>query len=77
MHGKFAASFGTFVIGAFLAAAAVASPDSIDAGSISGLGARNIGSAAMSGRISALAGYTDPSGKMTLFVGAEIGRAHV
>ena len=73
MHGKFAASFGTFVIGAFLAAAAVASPDSIDAGSISGLGARNIGSAAMSGRISALAGYTDPSGKMTLFVGAASG----
>ena len=45
----------------------------IDAGTISGLGARNIGSAAMSGRISALAGYADASGKVTLFVGAASG----
>src|SRR5450631_398023 len=45
----------------------------IDAGSISGLGARNIGSAAMSGRISSLAGYNDPTGKLTLFVGAATG----
>ncbi|TLY51192.1 MAG: sialidase, partial [Gammaproteobacteria bacterium] len=44
-----------------------------DSGTISGLGARNIGSAAMSGRISALAGYTDASGKVTLFVGAASG----
>ena len=49
--------------------------------SISGLGARNIGSAAMSGRISAIAGAREPSGKITLFVGAasggdlEIGRS--
>ena len=46
---------------------------SIDSGVISGLGARNIGSAAMSGRVSALAGYRDPSGKVTLFVGAASG----
>jgi photosystem II stability/assembly factor-like uncharacterized protein len=45
----------------------------IDSGTISGLGARNIGSAAMSGRISALAGYNDASGKVTLFVGAASG----
>jgi photosystem II stability/assembly factor-like uncharacterized protein len=45
----------------------------IDSGSLSGLGARNIGSAAMSGRISALAGYNDASGKLTLFVGAASG----
>src|SRR3984957_14947123 len=45
----------------------------IDAGSISGLSARNIGSAAMSGRISSLAGYNDPTGKLTLFVGAATG----
>jgi photosystem II stability/assembly factor-like uncharacterized protein len=45
----------------------------VDFGTISGLGARNIGSAAMSGRISALAGYTDASGKITLFVGAASG----
>ncbi len=45
----------------------------IDSGVISGLGARNIGSAAMSGRIAALAGYADPSGRVTLFVGAASG----
>ena len=41
--------------------------------SISGLGARNIGSAAMSGRISAIAATREPSGKITLFVGAASG----
>ncbi|HYX74432.1 MAG TPA: hypothetical protein VE819_07095, partial [Steroidobacteraceae bacterium] len=46
---------------------------SLDSGAISGLGARNIGSAAMSGRISALAGYRDTSGKVVLFVGAASG----
>jgi photosystem II stability/assembly factor-like uncharacterized protein len=50
-----------------------AQPIIVDAGAISGLGARNIGSAAMSGRISALAGYNDPTGKLTLFVGAATG----
>src|SRR4030095_15228838 len=40
---------------------------------ISGLGARNIGSATMSGRISALAGTREPGGKITLFVGAASG----
>src|ERR1700741_5090267 len=40
---------------------------------ISGLGARNIGSAAMSGRISAIAGNHEPSGKLPLFVGAASG----
>jgi photosystem II stability/assembly factor-like uncharacterized protein len=40
---------------------------------VSGLGARNIGSATMSGRISALAGTKEPSGKITLFVGAASG----
>src|SRR5947207_3097881 len=40
---------------------------------ISGLGARNIGSATMSGRISAIAGVKEPSGKPTLFVGAASG----
>jgi len=55
------------------AAARAGDPTVIDAGTISGLGARNIGSASMSGRISALAGYTDPSGKVTLFVGAASG----
>ncbi|HEY6927569.1 MAG TPA: hypothetical protein VI653_29100, partial [Steroidobacteraceae bacterium] len=45
----------------------------IDSGVISGLGARNIGSAAMSGRIAALAGFNDSSGKVTLFVGSASG----
>src|SRR4029453_1319886 len=40
---------------------------------ISGLGARNIGSATMSGRISAIAGVKEPSGRITLFVGAASG----
>src|SRR4030095_8671686 len=40
---------------------------------ISGLGARNIGSATMSGRISALAGTREPGGQNTLFVGAASG----
>ena len=40
---------------------------------VSGLGARNIGSAAMSGRISAMAATREPSGKMTIFVGAASG----
>src|SRR5881392_1286144 len=40
---------------------------------ISGLGARNIGSATMSGRISAMAATREPSGKVTLFVSAASG----
>src|SRR5213592_1983960 len=40
---------------------------------ISGLGVRNIGSATMSGRISTMAATREPSGKITLFVGAASG----
>ena len=40
---------------------------------ISGLGARNIGSAAMSGRISAVAASHEPSGKIKMFVAAASG----
>jgi hypothetical protein len=40
---------------------------------ISGLDARNIGSATMSGRISAIAATREPSGKITAFVGAASG----
>src|SRR5258708_3139885 len=46
---------------------------SFSSATISGLGARNIGTAAMSGRISAIAGVHEPSGKITLFVGAASG----
>jgi photosystem II stability/assembly factor-like uncharacterized protein len=45
----------------------------VDSSTVSGLSARNIGSAAMSGRISALAGYREASGRVTLFVGAASG----
>jgi photosystem II stability/assembly factor-like uncharacterized protein len=48
-------------------------PPAFTSATISGLGARNIGSAAMSGRISAIAGVHEPSGKITLFVGAASG----
>src|SRR5438128_234629 len=44
-----------------------------NSGTISGLGARNIGSATMSGRISTIAATREPSGKITLFVGAASG----
>ena len=68
------AALGCAVLGTLgCAAIAVAQGSAIDSGTISGLGARNIGSAAMSGRIAALAGYRDPSGKLTLFVGAASG----
>ena len=40
---------------------------------ISGLNARNIGSATMSGRVSAIAATPEASGKITLFVGAASG----
>jgi len=43
-----------------------------DSATISGLGARNIGSATMSGRISAIAAHTD-GGKVTIYAGAASG----
>jgi photosystem II stability/assembly factor-like uncharacterized protein len=60
--------------GSAIAADAPASPaPRFDAGVISGLGARNIGSAAMSGRIAALDAVPGKDGKTTLFVGAASG----
>ncbi|MDP3859790.1 MAG: hypothetical protein Q8Q73_18675 [Stagnimonas sp.] len=44
-----------------------------DSGVVSGLGIRNIGSAAMSGRIAALDAIHTPDGKLTVFVGAASG----
>src|SRR5213594_4094322 len=61
------ALFCSFII------SARAEEPSFTSATISGLGARNIGSAAMSGRISAIAGTKEPSGKITLFVGAASG----
>jgi photosystem II stability/assembly factor-like uncharacterized protein len=45
----------------------------LDSGAVSGLGARNIGSASMSGRISAIAARAEDDGKVTLFVGSASG----
>jgi photosystem II stability/assembly factor-like uncharacterized protein len=64
---------GTLIVAAGGPAAVPAQERLADSGVISGLGARNIGAAAMSGRISALAGYTDASGKLIVFVGAASG----
>src|SRR5215471_4555778 len=47
-------------------------PMKFDSGTISGLNARNIGSAAMSGRITAIDGV-DEGGKVTVFAGAASG----
>src|SRR5260370_29841439 len=57
----------------FASANSRAEEAAFSAASLSGLGARNIGSAAMSGRISAIAGTKEPSGKITLLVGAASG----
>jgi photosystem II stability/assembly factor-like uncharacterized protein len=53
------------------AQATVAEPR-LDAGVISGLGARNVGSAAMSGRVAAVAAFVE-SGKTTVYAGAASG----
>src|SRR2546423_2032877 len=68
-----------FLIPVFVCLSTVSSPafganeTPYNSATISGLGARNIGSAAMSGRISAIAGVKEQSGKITLFVGAASG----
>jgi len=55
------------------AAASAAEPPPFGPATVSGLGARNIGSAAMSGRIAALAATRDATGRTVLFVGAASG----
>src|SRR6266853_2046491 len=57
----------------FAAANSRAEETQFSSATISGLGARNIGSAAMSGRISAITGTKEPSGKIMLLVGAASG----
>src|SRR5438477_209632 len=56
----------------FISAGLTAAADQVPftSGTISGLGARNIGSAAMSGRVSAIAASHESNGKTTIFVGA-------
>ena len=56
-----------------LAAPTAPAPAPFSAASLSGLGARNIGSATMSGRIAAIAARAEPDGKTLLLVGAASG----
>ncbi len=63
--------FAAGIVIASLAQGAEQAP--FNSSTISGLGARNIGSARMSGRIAAIAAHNDPSGKLTIFVGAASG----
>jgi len=58
---------------ATLALAGTARAATFDSAAVSGLGIRNIGSARMSGRISAIAGRQEKDGKVTLFIGAASG----
>ena len=53
--------------------AAPSAPAAFDTATISGLGARNIGSATMSGRIAAIAARAEPDGKTLMLVGAASG----
>src|SRR5437870_10914233 len=63
-----------FLASLFVCAVSVYAADApFRSATVSGVGARNIGSATMSGRISAIAGTREPSGKITLFVGAASG----
>ncbi|MDH5177069.1 MAG: sialidase, partial [Gammaproteobacteria bacterium] len=63
----------TLAPGAYAAAPAKAAAAAFDSAIISGLGARNIGSATMSGRISSLDAVPMPDGKLMLWVGAASG----
>jgi photosystem II stability/assembly factor-like uncharacterized protein len=71
------ASLATATFATVGAVAADAMPATVaprfDSAIVSGLGARNIGSAAMSGRISALAARQEQDGKVTLYVGSASG----
>ncbi|HKP05235.1 MAG TPA: hypothetical protein VJU77_17930 [Chthoniobacterales bacterium] len=62
-----------FALFSVVGAALAAEQAPFNSSTISGLGARNIGSAAMSGRVSAIAATREPSGKLTIFVGAASG----
>jgi len=64
----------SLVIATCFAGAALAQDQApFNSSTISGLGARNIGSATMSGRVSAIDAVREPNGKLTIFVGAASG----
>ncbi len=75
MHTKPMCFFSTIILGFGLAGGALAQtpqPIKVDSETISGLGARNIGSAAMSGRVAAIAGVQEGQ-RLTVYVGAASG----
>ena len=75
MTGRKAVHLGMFLMLALTASAQAQpanAPPKMDSNTISGLGARNIGAAAMSGRIAAVAGVHQ-KGRVTLYVGAASG----
>ncbi len=75
MHTKPMCFFSTMILGFGLAGGALAQtpqPIKVDSETISGLGARNIGSAAMSGRVAAIAGVQEGQ-RLTVYVGAASG----
>jgi photosystem II stability/assembly factor-like uncharacterized protein len=64
----------SLLVGTCFAGVALAQDQApFNSSTISGLGARNIGSAAMSGRVSAIDAVREPTGKLTIFVGAASG----
>jgi photosystem II stability/assembly factor-like uncharacterized protein len=65
--------FILFLLSLALVSPAFSEEPRYDSATISGLGARNIGSATMSGRVSALAATRETSGKLTIFVGSASG----
>jgi len=68
----FAAVMMAFFATMIFAGAASAQESKFDSDTISGLGARNIGSAAMSGRVAAIAAVKE-DGRLTVYVGAASG----
>src|SRR5713226_8964558 len=66
---SFAAVMMVFFVTTIFAGAAPAQEAKFDSDTISGLGARNIGSAAMSGRVAAIAAVKE-NGRLTVYVGA-------
>jgi photosystem II stability/assembly factor-like uncharacterized protein len=62
-----------FLLASAAIAISPAAAQSFDSAAISGLGIRNIGSATMSGRVSAVTGRQEADGKITLLVGSASG----
>ncbi len=73
MHSFIAMRFLTFLASLAFVSVALGEGPAYNSATISGLGARNIGSATMSGRVSAIAANRESSGKLTIFVGAASG----